>query len=228
MFGSDRNPNHLKLGIDIGETSLSKYLVGRHKPPSQAWRTFFDNHLKTLVSVDFFTVPTIRFQVVGGELQNRPEFPALFEILIRCRDVRHPRRFRPFDRHRFPPYKTGWPSCRRHRIRADWAPDPHPESQPEASSLSERLRPDYRRFTHPSHAPSRVLPSGMVLKPSTLLHFNHVLTKRKYRILFSCQRGRRRGPKGPTKELIDAVWPENWILLNLRCWPGWSGGRACR
>lgn len=24
------------------------------------------------------------------------------------------------------------------------------------------------------------------------------------------------------------VWPENWILLNLRCWPGWSGGRACR
>ena len=26
----------------------------------------------------------------------------------------------------------------------------------------------------------------------------------------------------------DHVWPENWILLNLRCWPGWSGGRACR
>jgi hypothetical protein len=25
-----------------------------------------------------------------------------------------------------------------------------------------------------------------------------------------------------------SVWPENWILLNLRCWPGWSGGRACR
>jgi hypothetical protein len=27
---------------------------------------------------------------------------------------------------------------------------------------------------------------------------------------------------------LGAVWPENWILLKLRCWPGWSGGRACR
>ena len=54
----------LQLGIDIGETSVSKYLVRRHKPPSQTWRTFLDNHLKSMVSVDFFTVPTIRFQVL--------------------------------------------------------------------------------------------------------------------------------------------------------------------
>jgi len=54
----------LKLGIDIGETSVSKYLVRGRKPPSQTWRTFLDNHVKTLVSVDFFTVPTIRFQVL--------------------------------------------------------------------------------------------------------------------------------------------------------------------
>ena len=54
----------LKLGIDIGETSVSKYM-GRHgRPPSQTWRTFLDNHLTTLVSVDFFTVPTIRFHVL--------------------------------------------------------------------------------------------------------------------------------------------------------------------
>jgi putative transposase len=38
--------------------------VRRHKPPSQTWRTFLDNHVKTMVSVDFFTVPTIRFQVL--------------------------------------------------------------------------------------------------------------------------------------------------------------------
>ena len=44
----------LKLGIDIGETSVSKYLVRRHKPPSQTWRTFLDNHVKSMVSVDFF------------------------------------------------------------------------------------------------------------------------------------------------------------------------------
>jgi transposase InsO family protein len=54
----------LKLGIDIGETSVSKYIVGHRKPPSQTWRTFLENHIKTMVSIDFFTVPTIRFQVL--------------------------------------------------------------------------------------------------------------------------------------------------------------------
>jgi putative transposase len=54
----------LKLGIDIGETSVSKYMVRCHKPPSQTWRTFLENHLQQLVSIDFFTVPTIRFQVL--------------------------------------------------------------------------------------------------------------------------------------------------------------------
>jgi putative transposase len=54
----------LKLGIDIGETSVSKYLVRTRKPPSQTWRTFLENHVRGLVSVDFFTVPTIRFQIL--------------------------------------------------------------------------------------------------------------------------------------------------------------------
>jgi putative transposase len=54
----------LKLGIDVGETSVGKYMVRRRKPPSQTWRTFLENHVKTMVSVDFFTVPTIRFQVL--------------------------------------------------------------------------------------------------------------------------------------------------------------------
>ena len=54
----------LKLGIDVGETSVSKYLIRRRNPPSQTWRTFLENHLKTTVSIDFFTVPTIRFQVL--------------------------------------------------------------------------------------------------------------------------------------------------------------------
>jgi putative transposase len=54
----------LKLGIDIGQTSVAKYMVRQRKPPSQSWRTFLENHVKTMVSVDFFTVPTIRFQVL--------------------------------------------------------------------------------------------------------------------------------------------------------------------
>ena len=53
-----------KLGIDIGETSVSKYMVRSRKPPSQTWRTFLKNHLQQLVSIDFFTVPTIRFQIL--------------------------------------------------------------------------------------------------------------------------------------------------------------------
>ena len=52
----------LKLGIDIGETSVGKYLVRRRNPPSQTWRTFLENHVKTMVSIDFFTVPTIGFR----------------------------------------------------------------------------------------------------------------------------------------------------------------------
>jgi putative transposase len=54
----------LKLGITIGETSVSKYMIRQRKPPSQTWRTFLDNHIQQLVSADFFTVPTIRFQVL--------------------------------------------------------------------------------------------------------------------------------------------------------------------
>src|SRR5438270_7984035 len=54
----------LKLGIDIGESSVSKYMVRCRKPPSQTWRTFLENHAQQLVSIDFFTVPTLRFQVL--------------------------------------------------------------------------------------------------------------------------------------------------------------------
>jgi hypothetical protein len=54
----------LEYGIDIGETSVGKYMVRRRNPPSQTWRTFLDNHLKSMVSVDFFAVPTIRFQIL--------------------------------------------------------------------------------------------------------------------------------------------------------------------
>jgi transposase InsO family protein len=53
--------------------------------------------------------------------------------------------------------------------------------------------------------PSRLTRSAIVLKPSTLLHLQQILTKCKYRSLFSPNRRRKPGPKGPKKELIDAV-----------------------
>src|SRR4030095_13318914 len=54
----------LKLGIAVGETSGAKYIVRPRNPPSQNWRTFLENHVKIMVSIDFFTVPPIRFQVL--------------------------------------------------------------------------------------------------------------------------------------------------------------------
>lgn len=54
----------LKLGIDIGESSVTNCMVRCRKPPSQTWRTFLDNHVSELASVDFFTVPTIHFHVL--------------------------------------------------------------------------------------------------------------------------------------------------------------------
>src|SRR5215467_6985201 len=52
---------------------------------------------------------------------------------------------------------------------------------------------------------ARVLRSAIVLKTSTLLHFHKMLVQQKYRLLFSPKRVRRPGPKGPTKQLMDAV-----------------------
>src|SRR5919106_91320 len=39
-------------------------MVRRRRPPSQTWKTFLTNHVRSMVSVDFFTVPTIRFQIL--------------------------------------------------------------------------------------------------------------------------------------------------------------------
>src|SRR5439155_949420 len=48
----------LKLGIDVAERTVSRLLPKRRTPPSQSWRTFLTNHVRDLVSIDFFTVPT--------------------------------------------------------------------------------------------------------------------------------------------------------------------------
>lgn len=54
----------LKLGIDVGQTSVAKYMVKHRKPPSQNWRTFLDNHASDIAALDFFTVPTASFQIL--------------------------------------------------------------------------------------------------------------------------------------------------------------------
>ena len=58
LWGAPRVHGELKmLGIDVSQTTVAKYMIRHRKPPSQTWRTFLDNHVKELVSIDFFTVP---------------------------------------------------------------------------------------------------------------------------------------------------------------------------
>lgn len=65
LWGAPRIHGELqKLGIEISERTVSRLIPKQRKPPSQTWRTFLDNHLKELVSIDFFTVPTATFRVL--------------------------------------------------------------------------------------------------------------------------------------------------------------------
>src|SRR6266436_5810044 len=54
----------LRLGIDVSERTVSRLLPKRRIPPSQTWRTFLANHVRDLVSIDLFTVPTARLRVL--------------------------------------------------------------------------------------------------------------------------------------------------------------------
>jgi hypothetical protein len=66
--GSTRPPRiHgelLKLGVDIGQTSVAKYMVRRRDPPSEGWRTFLRNHADGIAAMDMFVVPTISFRLL--------------------------------------------------------------------------------------------------------------------------------------------------------------------
>jgi transposase InsO family protein len=58
----------LKLGIDIGQTSVAKYMVRRRGPPSQGWKTFLRNHADGIAAIDLFVVPTVSFRLLYGLL----------------------------------------------------------------------------------------------------------------------------------------------------------------
>src|SRR5439155_7505283 len=54
----------LKLGLDVSERTVSRFIPKRRPQPSQTWGTFLANHVRDLVSLDFFTVPTVRMRVL--------------------------------------------------------------------------------------------------------------------------------------------------------------------
>ncbi len=69
-----------KLGIAVAKSTVEKYRVRPSTPPSPTWRTFLATHAKDLVSIDFFTVATVRFEI-------------LFVLIILAHDRRRIRHF---------------------------------------------------------------------------------------------------------------------------------------
>ena len=65
LWGAPRIRDELrKLGITVAKSTVETYMVRAPKPPSQTWRTFLENHVKDLVSLDFFLVPTVTFRLL--------------------------------------------------------------------------------------------------------------------------------------------------------------------
>src|SRR5215470_8621233 len=54
----------LKLGFEVAQSSVAKYMVKQGRPPSQGWRTFLRNHAPGIAAMDLFVVPTIGFDLL--------------------------------------------------------------------------------------------------------------------------------------------------------------------
>jgi len=52
----------LKLGFEVAESTVSKYMIQRRGPPSQSWRTFLRNHAAAIAAIDLCVVPTLTFE----------------------------------------------------------------------------------------------------------------------------------------------------------------------
>jgi putative transposase len=65
LWGTPRIHGELrKLGLDVSERTVSRLVPHRRRPPSQTWRAFLQNHVGSLVAVDFFAVTTITRRVL--------------------------------------------------------------------------------------------------------------------------------------------------------------------
>jgi hypothetical protein len=58
----------LKLGIEVGQTTVAKYMAKGRRSPSQGWKTLLHNHADGIAAMDLFVVPTISFRLLYGLL----------------------------------------------------------------------------------------------------------------------------------------------------------------
>ena len=65
LCGTPRIRSELALlGHEASKATVDKYRIRHREPPSQTWRTFLDNHVRDIVAIDFFTVPTATFRIL--------------------------------------------------------------------------------------------------------------------------------------------------------------------
>ena len=54
----------LKLGIEVAQSTVAKYMGRCRRPPSQSWKTFLRNHAAGIAAMDLLVVPTIGFRLL--------------------------------------------------------------------------------------------------------------------------------------------------------------------
>jgi hypothetical protein len=54
----------LKLGFEVAQSTVARYMCRHSRPPSQGWRTFLSNHADGIAAVDLFVLPTIAFNLL--------------------------------------------------------------------------------------------------------------------------------------------------------------------
>ncbi len=65
LWGAPRiHSELLKLGFEVAQSSVAKYMVKRRGPPSQRWCTFLRNHAPDIAAMDLFIAPTIGFDLL--------------------------------------------------------------------------------------------------------------------------------------------------------------------
>src|SRR5262245_19266741 len=65
LWGAPRIHGELrKLGIDVSQATVAKYMSHRRRTPSPNWRTFLANHTSQITATDFFVVPTVTYRLL--------------------------------------------------------------------------------------------------------------------------------------------------------------------
>jgi hypothetical protein len=65
LWGAPRiHDELLKLGFEVAQSTVARYMCRHSRPPSQGWPTFLSNHVDGIAAIDLFALPTIAFQIL--------------------------------------------------------------------------------------------------------------------------------------------------------------------